>query len=109
MPSRLRTAPWNTGEHAKLGEDAQVSYIGAYVPLPPTEAERASLGDSRPSIETLYPSKAAFLERVRQAAAALVAERFLLPRDVAMVEERASALWDWVQSRPTTSPTAPSR
>jgi hypothetical protein len=109
MQSRLRTAPWNTGEHATIGEDAQVSYIGAYVPLPRTEAERALLGDSRPSIEKLYPSKAAFLERVRQVAAELVAERFLLPRDVAKVEERASAHWDWIQSRPTTAPTAASR
>lgn len=96
MPSRLRPVPWNTGEHARSGEDAQVSYIGAYIPLPLTEAERSATGDSRPSLETLYPSKDVFLARVRQAAAGLVAQRALLPRDVSKVESRAAAHWDWL-------------
>jgi hypothetical protein len=104
MPSRLRPAPWNTGEHAGSGEDAQVSYIGAYVPLPRTEAERRAAGDPRPSIESLYPSKEAFLARVRAVAAEMTAEGVLLPRDVARVEERAAAHWDWIQARPRPSP-----
>jgi hypothetical protein len=98
MASRLRLAPWNTGEHARSGEDAQVAYIGAFAPLARTEAERAAAGDSRPSVEALYPSKAAFMARAKQAAADLIAEGFLLRRDAPKVEQRASALWDWVES-----------
>jgi len=55
-------------------------------------------------------SKDAFMARVRQAAAGLRADGFLLERDVHRVEERASAHWDWVQARPTsTVPSQPRR
>jgi len=92
----LRDAPWNTGEHAKTGEDALTSYLGTYIPLPRTEAERRASGDSRPSVEALYGTKEKYLARVRAAAAALVSEGFLLKRDVTLVEQRASDHWDWV-------------
>ena len=92
----LRDAPWNTGEHAKTGEDALSSYLGTYIPLPRTEAERRASGDPRPSVEALYGTKDRFLARVREAAAQLVSEGFLLQRDVALVERRAAEQWDWV-------------
>ena len=92
----LRDAPWNTGEHAKTGEDALTSYLGTYIPLARTEAERRATGDPRPSVEALYGTKEGFLARVREATAQLVSEGFLLQRDVPLVEYRASERWDWV-------------
>jgi hypothetical protein len=95
----LRDAPWNEGEHAGTGEDALTSYLGTFVPLPRTERERRALGDPRPSIEALYGTETNFLAAVRQAAAALVAEGFLLPRDVPLIEGRAAARWKWAMKR----------
>jgi hypothetical protein len=95
----LRDAPWNTGAHAQTGEVALTSYLGTYIPLPRNEEERRAAGDPRPSVEALYGNKATFIAKVREAAAALVAEGFLLARDTALVEERASARWDWVRNR----------
>jgi hypothetical protein len=92
----LRDAPWNTGEHAKTGEDALTSYLGTYIPLPRNEAERRAAGDPRPSVEALYGTKDRFLARVREAAAQSVFEGVLLQRDVPLVEHRASERWDWV-------------
>ena len=92
----LRDAPWNTGEHAKTGEDALTSYLGTYIPLPRTEAERRATGDPRPSVEAFYGTRERFLARVREAGAQLVSEGFLLQRDVPLVEKRASERWDWV-------------
>jgi hypothetical protein len=92
--------PWQLRTGA--ASDHLVSFQGTFVPLPRTEAERASTHDPRPSIEALYGGKRdAFLARVDAAAAELVAERFLLPEDVAAAKERMAATWDWVEGLPT--------
>jgi hypothetical protein len=104
----LRDAPWNTGAHAATGEDALTSYLGTFVPFPRTEAERRATGDPRPSIEAVYGTKATYLARVREAAAALVSEGFLLQRDLPLVEARAASHWDWAMSRPASASPAPS-
>jgi hypothetical protein len=91
--------PWQLRTGA--ASDRMVSFRGTFVPLPRTEAERASTHDPRPSIERLYGgSRAAFLKRVDAAAAELVAERFLLEEDVAAARARMAATWDWVQGMP---------
>jgi hypothetical protein len=91
--------PWQLRTGA--ASDRMVSFRGTFVPLPRTEAERASTHDPRPSIERLYGgSRAAFLKRVDAAAAELVAERFLLAEDVAAARARMAATWDWVQGMP---------
>jgi hypothetical protein len=89
LPWQLRTVP---------PTDRLVSFQGTFVPLPRTDAERRSRGDSRPSLERLYPSRDAFLSSVDGATQALVAERFLLPEDRAVARDRMASTWDWVMA-----------
>ena len=88
--------PWNlrTGLPGPGGE--LTDFFGSYSPLPRTEAEKTARGDPRPSIETLYDDKAAYLARVRGASQALIDEGFLLPDDRERVMERAAAYWNWI-------------
>ncbi|HEU5421913.1 MAG TPA: alpha/beta hydrolase domain-containing protein [Nitrolancea sp.] len=60
----------------------------------PTRAERLALDDPRPSLEERYPSKEAYLARVRQAAVALVAERYALEEDIERIVADAAERWD---------------
>jgi len=59
-----------------------------------TAAERADSGDPRPSLEERYASRAAYLDRVRQAATELVAARYLLDEDVDHVVTAAAERYD---------------
>jgi hypothetical protein len=91
--------PWQLRTGAAA--DRMVSFQGTFVPLPRTEAERASTHDPRPSIERLYGgNRDVFLKRVDAAAAELVAERFLLAEDVQAARTRMAATWDWVEGLP---------
>jgi hypothetical protein len=56
---------------------------GSFIPFARTRAERDQTGDPRPSLEERYGSRAGYAARVEAAAAALVVERLLLPRDAA--------------------------
>ncbi|MFC1662172.1 alpha/beta hydrolase domain-containing protein, partial [Gemmatimonadota bacterium] len=89
-------APWNLRWGALGGADELTDFLGTYIPLSRTEAEREARGDPRPSIEALYPSKEVFLERVRAATRALVREGFLRPEDAAIAVESADTHWDWL-------------
>lgn len=88
-------APWNTRWGAEGGSDELTDFVGTFLPLAPTEEIRRRRADPRPSLESLYPSKGAFLERVRAATRALVREGFLLAEDAAGSVERAEAQWNW--------------
>jgi hypothetical protein len=88
--------PWHLRTAAPAGTDRLMSFTGTFIPFPRTEAERAASGDARPSIERLYASREAFLQRVDGAAQALVHERFLLPGDVAAARQRMADTWDWI-------------
>lgn len=57
----------------------------------PTRAARTASGDPRPSLEERYRNKADYVSRVQAAAEALVAERLLLPEDVAVYVSAAQA------------------
>ncbi|WP_280156136.1 alpha/beta hydrolase domain-containing protein [Piscinibacter sp. XHJ-5] len=69
-----------------------VSLAGAYIPFHQTEAARSAAGDTRPSLESLYGSQAGYVAAVTAAADELVAQRFLLRRDVdRLINEAAAA------------------
>ena len=51
-------------------------------------------GDPRPSLEERYGSRAAYVAKIRQAAAMLVAERLLLPSDAEAYVRKAESC-DW--------------
>ena len=63
-----------------------------------TREERERSGDPRLSVVERYPSKAAYLERVREATRTLIAARHALLEDLEVIVDRASQRWDWVQS-----------
>jgi hypothetical protein len=79
---------WNVYK-AQPGELADRD--GSLIPFARTRAERTAIGDPRSSLEERYGSRAAYVERVREAAAALVAERLLLPADAAAFVAAAQA------------------
>ena len=86
---------WNL-RHPEIGGQTQLLvFAGSTIPFPRTRAERAAAGDPRLSIEERYGSRDDYLDRVRQAAAALVKERYLLEEDVEVSVSLAARLWDW--------------
>jgi hypothetical protein len=54
---------------------------GSLIPFARTRTEREASGDSRPSLEERYGSRDSYVARVEATAAALVADRLLLPAD----------------------------
>jgi hypothetical protein len=56
---------------------------GSLIPFARTRAEREAGSDPRPSLEERYGNREAYVAAVEAAAAALVAERLLLPADAA--------------------------
>jgi Alpha/beta hydrolase domain len=59
------------------------------IPFARTKGEREAAGDPRPSLEERYSSREAYVARVEAAAAALVADRLLLPADAAVYVKAA--------------------
>ena len=79
--SPARVAPGNT--------------VSAWRPPPRrNRAEREATGDPRLSLEERYPSREAYLDRVRQAAEALAREGYLLTDDVPLSVAAGARLWD---------------
>jgi hypothetical protein len=71
-------AGWNV---YKAQPDELADRDGSFIAFARTKAEREAAGDPRPSLQERYGSKAQYVGRVRQAAAALIAERMLLQDD----------------------------
>jgi hypothetical protein len=65
---------------------------GSFIAFAHTKAEREAAGDPRPSLQERYGSKAHYVEQLRQAAAALVAERLLLQADANRLVAIAEAI-----------------
>src|SRR2546425_1173478 len=91
---------WNLRHPDQGAPGDLMSMMGSTLPFPRTRAERLAKGDPRRSIEERYPSRAAYLEKVRNAALVLVAARHMLAEDLDAIVEHAGRLWDWVQARP---------
>ena len=92
-------APWNLRVGYAGSPEELSDFIGTYIPLPRTEAERAASGDPRPSIESHYPTKGDYMAAVGRSAAELMQRRLLLPEDLGVVITRAEAHWDWIHAR----------
>ncbi len=78
---------WNLGRAGRY-EDGFCSLQGSFIPFARTRSERAS-ADPRPSLEERYPTREAYVAAVRRAADGLVAQRFLLQADAAMLVAEA--------------------
>ena len=79
---------WNL-RRAGFGEGGQCGGTGSFIPFAATEADREASGDPRPSFEARYPTHAAYVQAVSEAADALVGERLLLPGDAAAIVDLA--------------------
>lgn len=93
-------APWRVRSGMAGGNGALTDFVGTWIPFARTEAERATVGDPRPSLEALYGSEATYRARLTAAVADLQAEGFLLEEDGERVLTRGRGLWTWIQDRP---------
>jgi hypothetical protein len=66
-------------------------FAGGFIPFARTKAERLANGDPRPSLEERYRSHEAYVKLVREAAARMVQEGFLLQEDADRTVKEASA------------------
>jgi hypothetical protein len=85
---------WNFRNPAIGGAEHLYPLLGSYIPFPATAAAREAAKDPRVAIAERYPSKQAYLDKVRAAGEKLVAERLLLAEDLPSVLERAGRHWD---------------
>jgi hypothetical protein len=89
------TTGWNFRAEA-VGNPGEIySLLGSSIAFPPTKAERDARRDPRQSVEERYPSREAYLRRIREAATDLVRGRYLLDEDVDDLVNRAAAHWDY--------------
>jgi hypothetical protein len=86
--------PWQLRTGMPAATDRLVSFRGTFVPLPRTETDRRTSGDSRPSIAALYGDRARYLQHVEDGIASLIARRFLLPDDSTTARNRMLDVWN---------------
>jgi hypothetical protein len=91
-------AGWNYRTPGIGAGDQLLGEAGSMYPFAPTRAAR-SQGDSRLSLEERYTSRDQYLGKIAQAGRQLIAERFLLPGDLADVIHQAAMQYDWAVGR----------
>jgi hypothetical protein len=79
---------WNYRRARSSGE-ALAGLTGSYLPMPRTSAERAEIGDPRPSVQERYGATARYVRLVALAAQRLVDQRLLLEEDADRYVEQA--------------------
>ncbi len=85
---------WNLRHPDIGGAEQLLVFAGGTIPFARTRAEREAAGDPRPSIAERYPSRAAYLERVRAAAVTLARAGYLLEEDVPLSVAAGARFWD---------------
>lgn len=94
-----------TLRHPDIGGAEQLLvFAGGTIPFARTRQAREASSDPRASIEERYPSREAYLERVRRAALALAAGGYLLGEDVELSVTIAARMWDWLAGGAPTEP-----
>ena len=94
-------AGWNL-RHPDSGAPGQIMpQIGATIPFPATRAAREESGDPRPSIEERYASKEDYLAQVREVAAAMAIEGYLLSEDLPTITDQAAQRYDALTTHQT--------
>lgn len=86
---------WNLRAPSIGAPTEMYNMVGSWLPFARTKAEREKAHDPRPSIEELYPSREAYLEKTRAALRDLIVKGYVLEQDAAALEERARTLWDY--------------
>lgn len=81
---------WNL-RAAGFGAETMLSPLdGMFLAFARTKSERERTGDPRPSLQERYPTRAAYLGRLAEAALRLRTEGFLLDEDVVRILERGA-------------------
>jgi hypothetical protein len=99
---------WNL-RHPDIGGAGQIlatggasggTLVGAAIPFPATREARQAAADPRLAILERYASRDDYLERIRQAAHALVQARYLLAEDVQEIVDQAAQHYDLLCRQP---------
>jgi hypothetical protein len=90
---------WNFRAKENGAPNEIIPLTGSFIPFAPTKAERLKNGDPRLSIAERYPSRAAYLGKVKAAAQRLVKERYLLAQDVDPIVSHAGTVWDGLTAK----------
>ena len=85
---------WNPRHPSIGGSEVNLLLNGATIPFAPTAHKRQVAGDPRPSIEERYPSRAVFLDRVRQSALSLADQGYVLESDVQAIVDASGRRYD---------------
>jgi Alpha/beta hydrolase domain len=70
--------------------------VGSFIPFERTRADREASRDPRPSIAETYSTREVYLDRVRNAAEALVAQRFARREDIEAMLKDSARHWDFL-------------
>ena len=81
---------WNLRRKG-FAEDQQCAGTGSFIPFASTQTERQGTGDPRRSLDERYPTHAAYVKAVSDAADVLVADRLLLQIDADAIVKQASS------------------
>jgi Alpha/beta hydrolase domain len=86
---------WNPRHHDTGGIGQIISMNGSSCPFPRTADEALAMRDPRASVAERYAGREEYLARVREAATALVRDRYMLEEDIELAEELAAERWDY--------------
>ena len=89
---------WNTRHPDQGAPGDLMSMMGSTLPFALTRAQRERTNDPRASIAERYASRAAYLERVRDATRKMIADLHVLAEDLEPIIDRAGRVWDWVHA-----------
>jgi hypothetical protein len=84
---------WNLRDPSIGAADLRLSFLGSFIPLARTAAEREKSGDPRPAVGERYASREQYMGKFAEAAVKLIKDRFLLREDLAAVLERGEREW----------------
>ena len=85
---------WNFRAPATGSPTEIIPLQGSFMPFALTKAQREKSGDPRLSVAERYPSREAYLAKVKAAADKLVQEHYVLPEDVAPLVAHEALVWD---------------
>jgi hypothetical protein len=86
---------WNLRDPSTGMSEYVIPFVGSYIPLAKTAAERQQSHDSRLSIAERYSSYEDYIRLYREAAERLAKQGFLLPEDIPAVLRRGEAEWKY--------------
>jgi hypothetical protein len=93
------TTGWNFRKTSTGGAHLMYPLLGSYIPFAATKAQREQAGDPRLSIAERYQSRDHYLKLIREAAAPLVKDGYVLAEDVPAIVQQAAEHWDFLAKR----------